>query len=160
MKITMETILIAAAVYFLAIKGGSQGGSSIWNPQTGTGGNTWQGFSPTNLPPEPKDKKSQDWVKWVQVVMFILGGLFPKMFEKGGIFGSHDPKAVTAAAFANMNYYLNPNANFGINLNYQSYFGKTSPFFSSSGGFGSGGFGGGYGSGYGYGLPVGLPGGF
>ena len=153
MKLNTETLLIIAAIYlFTRQSSAGAGGGSIWNPTTGTGGNTWQGFSPTNLPPEPKDKKSEDWVKWVQLVVFILGGLFPQVFQKGGIFGNHDPKAVTAAAFANMNYYRNPSANFPINLNnWQSFMGQSSPYFRP------GGFQPGYQYGGGIGLPIGIP---
>lgn len=157
MKLNAETLLIIAAIYFFTRSSGSGSGSgsgSIWNPTTGTGGNIWGGFSPTNLPPEPKDKKSNDWIQWVQLVVYILGGMFPEMFKKGGVFGSHDPKAVTAAAFANMNYYRNPNASFPFNLgNYASFYGQNTPYFRSTGPT--------YTSGYGtgaIGLPIGLPG--
>lgn len=116
MKVDNTTLMLAAVVAFMLFRRPSI------PPGTTTG----------VFPPEPANDKSGEWVKWVQIVIAIAGGLIPALFGEGGPFHKKPTKTISAAAFWNTNLNATPNAGLpGYDYRNPGW-GMTSPWLNSN----------------------------
>lgn len=111
---TTTLLLIGAGLYFLTRGGATQPGGGVAPPAG-------------QFPPEPP-KTSPEWPRWVQIVIAIAGGLIPALFGPNGPFSGKTKGDIQAAAFGDINPYLNPSqAVFWQNQPVQ--WGATSPYY-------------------------------